>query len=92
MVLFQLRYIIAELEGVEQAAGEHLASTTTVEEATRSFEAKYERSGVAAINERIANAHAFYGLYAGTAAPVPGGTPGPASSYAAAGAAPRCRS
>lgn len=74
MVLFQLRYIIAELEGVEKAAGDHLASTTTVEEATRSFEAKYERSGVMAIDERIANAQAFYDQYTGTAAPAPGGT------------------
>lgn len=83
MVLFQLRYIIAELEGVEKAAGDHLASTTTVEEATRSFEAKYERSGVMAIDERIANAQAFYDRYTGTAAPAPGGTepaPGPGGS------------
>lgn len=74
MVLFQLRYIIGELEGVEKAAGDHLASTTTVEEATRSFEAKYERSGVMAIEERIANAQAFYDHYSGTATPAPGGT------------------
>lgn len=74
MVLFQLRYIIGELEGVEKAAGDHLASTTTVEEATRSFEAKYERSGVMAIDERIANAQAFYDQYSGMAAPAPGGT------------------
>lgn len=74
MVLFQLRYIIGELEGVEKAAGDHLASTTTVEEATRSFEAKYERSGVMAIDERIANAQRFYDQYSGTATPAPGGT------------------
>ena len=74
MVLFQLRYIIRELEGVEQAAGDHLASTTTVEEATRSFEAKYERSGVMAIEERIANAQRFYDRFSGTTAPDPGGT------------------
>jgi len=74
MVLFQLRYIISELEGAEKAAGDHLASTTTVEEATRSFEAKYERSGVMAIDERIANAQAFYDQYTGTATPAPGGT------------------
>lgn len=74
MVLFQLRYIIGELEGVEKAAGDHLASTSTVEEATRSFEAKYERSGVMAIEERIANAQRFYDRFSGTAAPDPGGT------------------
>lgn len=74
MALFQLRYIIGELEGVEKEAGDHLASTTTVEEATRSFEAKYERSGVMAIDERIANAQAFYDQYSGTATPAPGGT------------------
>lgn len=74
MVLFQLRYIIGELEGLEKAAGDHLASTTTVEEATRSFEAKYERSGVMAIDERIANAQAFHDQYSGMAAPDPGGT------------------
>lgn len=74
MVLFQLRYIIGELEGVEKAAGDHLASTTTVEEATRSFEAKYERSGITAIDERIANAQAYYTQYSGTATPGPGGT------------------
>lgn len=73
MVLFQMRYIIGELEGVEKAAGDHLASTTTVEEATRSFEAKYERSGVMAIDERIANAQAFYDQYTGTATPDAGG-------------------
>ncbi|WP_394217030.1 phage tail tip lysozyme [Brachybacterium vulturis] len=74
IVLFQLRYIIGELEGVEKAAGDHLASTTTVEDATRSFEAKYERSGVMAIDERIVNAQAFYDQYSGTATPEPGGT------------------
>ncbi|MGP4915632.1 PE-PGRS virulence associated protein [Corynebacterium xerosis] len=74
LVLFQLRYIIAELEGVENVAGDHLASTTTVEEATKSFEAKYERSGVVAIDERIANAQAFYAQYAGAATPDVGGT------------------
>lgn len=87
MVLFQLRYIIGELEGVEQAAGDHLASTTTVEEATRSFEAKYERSGVMAIEERIANAQSFYDQYSGTATPAPGGTEQAPSSAASADAA-----
>ena len=72
MVLFQLRYIIQELEGPEKAAGDHLAATTTVEEATRSFETKYERAGVTAIDERIANAQAFYDQYTGTALPPPG--------------------
>ncbi|MFI8778085.1 phage tail tip lysozyme [Brachybacterium paraconglomeratum] len=74
MVLFQLRYIIAELEGVEKAAGDHLASTTTVEAATRSFESRYERAGISAIDERIASAQAFYDQYTGTATPTPGGT------------------
>src|SRR5690625_3681667 len=34
MVLFQMRYIISELEGDEKAAGDHLAGTTTVAQAT----------------------------------------------------------
>src|SRR5699024_1057085 len=53
MVLFQLRYIIDELEGTEKAAGDHLSSTTTVAEATRSFTLRYERPGVVAMDERI---------------------------------------
>ena len=88
MVLFQLRYIIGELEGVEKAAGDHLVSTTTVKEATRSFEAKYERSGVTAIDERIANAQTFYDQYSGTAAPDPGGTAQVPASDESAGTAP----
>src|SRR5699024_8821808 len=56
MVLFQLRYIVDELEGTEQAAGDHLASTTTVTEATRSFTLRYERPGVIAMDKRIAHA------------------------------------
>ncbi|GAA1491509.1 phage tail tip lysozyme [Brachybacterium sacelli] len=88
MVLFQLRYIIGELEGVEKAAGDHLASTFTVEEATRSFEAKYERSGVMAIDERIANAQTFYDQYSGTAAPDPGGTAHVPASDESAGTVP----
>lgn len=74
MVLFQMRYIIGELESTEQAAGDHLASTSTVEEATRSFEEKYERAGVAAIDDRIANANALYALYSGSPVPEAGGT------------------
>ncbi|MGP5672874.1 phage tail tip lysozyme [Brachybacterium alimentarium] len=91
MVLFQLRYIIGELEGVEKAAGDHLASTTTVEEATRSFEAKYERSGVMAIDERIANAQSLYDRFSGTATPAPGGTePAPRPSETAAAMSAGC--
>ena len=74
MVLFQLGYIIDELEGAEKAAGAHLAATTTVAEATRSFESKYERAGVVAIEERIANAEAFYQQYSGSPVPDAGGT------------------
>src|SRR5699024_5866001 len=60
MVLFQLRYIIDELEGSEKAAGDHLASTTTVAEATRSFTLRYERPGVVAMDERITYAEGIY--------------------------------
>ncbi|APX31815.1 hypothetical protein BH708_02775 [Brachybacterium sp. P6-10-X1] len=74
MVLFQLRYIISELEGTEKAAGDHLAATTTVAEATESFESKYERAGVVALSERIANAEAFYEKFAGSPVPDAGGT------------------
>lgn len=88
MVLFQMGYIIGELEGVEKAAGDHLASTTTVEEATRSFEAKYERSGITAIDERIANAQAFYDQYSGTAVPDAGGTESTPSTDETASAIP----
>lgn len=81
MVLFQMRYIIRELETNEQAAGRHLASTTTVEEATRSFESKYERAGVTAIDERIANAKAYFEQYSGSPVPDSGGTdPGEAGA------------
>lgn len=74
MVLFQMRYIIRELETNEQAAGRHLAGTTTVEDATRSFESKYERAGVVAIDERIANAKAYFEQYSGSPVPDAGGT------------------
>lgn len=74
MVLFQMRYIIRELETTEQAAGKHLASTTTVEDATLSFESKYERAGVSALDERVANAKAFYEQYSGSPVPDSGGT------------------
>src|SRR5699024_4347648 len=73
MVLFQLRYIIDELEGAEKAAGDHLAQTDTAE-ATRSFEEKYERAGVVALEERIAHAEAFYDQYSGSPVPEAGGT------------------
>src|SRR5699024_9543461 len=74
MVLFQLRYIIDELEGTEKAAGDHLASTTTVAEATRSFTLRYERPGVVAMDERIAYAEDLYEQYAGSPVPDAGGT------------------
>ena len=74
MVLFQLRYIISELEGSEKAAGDHLAATTTVAEATKSFESMYERAGVVALEQRISNAEAFYDRYAGSPVPDAGGT------------------
>jgi len=74
MVLFQLRYIIDELEGTEKAAGDHLASRTTVAEATRSFTLRYERPGVVAMDERIAYAEDIYEQYAGSPVPDAGGT------------------
>lgn len=74
MVLFQLRYIISELEGTEKAAGDHLASTTTVAEATRSFTLRYERPGVVAMDERIAYAEDIYEQYAGSPVTDAGGT------------------
>lgn len=74
MVLFQLRYIISELEGTEKAAGDHLAATTTVAEATKSFESKYERAGVVALDQRIAYAEDIYEQYAGSPVPDAGGT------------------
>ncbi|MDN5688349.1 MAG: phage tail tip lysozyme [Brachybacterium sp.] len=80
MVLFQMGYIINELEGVEKAAGDHLAATSTIEEATRSFESKYERAGISAIDERIANAKAFYQRYSGSPVPEAGGTAPPSDA------------
>src|SRR5690625_3027034 len=80
MVLFQLRYIIDELEGDEKAAGDHLAGTSTVAEATESFESKYERAGVVALDERIAHAEDLYDQFSGSPVPGSGGTepsPGP---------------
>ena len=74
MVLFQLNYILKELNGAEKAAGDHLRSTTTVAEAAKSFEEKYERAGVVALEERIANAEAYYKQFSGSG----GGTPAPA--------------
>ena len=73
MVLFQLRYIITELESSEKAAGDHLAGTSTVAEATLSFEEKYERAGVVALEERTRNAQAFYDQYSGSPVPASGG-------------------
>lgn len=66
MVLFQLNYILKELGGAEKAAGDHLRSTTTVAEAATSFEEKYERAGVVALDERIANAEAYYKQFSGS--------------------------
>ena len=74
MVLFQMRYIISELEGDEKAAGDHLAGTTTVAQATESFESKYERAGVVALDERIAHAEDLYEQFSGSSAPDSGGT------------------
>lgn len=85
MVLFQMGYIIDELEGAEKAAGDHLAATATVAEATRSFESKYERAGVVALEERIANAEAFYEQYSGSPVPEAGGTEPPPDTEAPPG-------
>lgn len=74
MVLFQLRYIIRELETNEKAAGDHLASTTTVEEASRSFETMYERPESGSTQKRISHAQAYLEQYSGSAVPDSGGT------------------
>lgn len=74
MVLFQLGHIIDELEGVEKAAGDHLAGTDTIAEATESFESKYERAGIVALDERIAHAEALYDQFSGSPVPEAGGT------------------
>lgn len=74
MVLFQLRYIIRELETNEKSAGEHLASTTTVEEASRSFEIRYERPEPGSTEKRISHAQAYLEQYSGSAVPDSGGT------------------
>ncbi|UQN30540.1 phage tail tip lysozyme [Brachybacterium kimchii] len=83
MVLFQMRYIISELEGPEKAAGDALANSTSVEDATRVFESKYERAGVSAIDERVANAQKIYEQFKGSKVPDAGGTdPGDESGNA----------
>ncbi|WP_341855788.1 phage tail tip lysozyme [Brachybacterium sp. GPGPB12] len=74
MVLFQPRYIIRELETNEKSAGEHLASTTTVEEASRSFETRYERPESGSTEDRISHAQAYFEQYSGSAVPDSGGT------------------
>lgn len=74
MTMFQLRYIVDELKGPEKAADKALRNTTTVAEAAIAFDKHYERSGVPAINERIANAEAYYAKFSGSG----GGTPAPA--------------
>lgn len=60
MTLFQLNYIIKELNGAEKNAGAKLKASKTVEEATTNFEKYYERAGVVALNERIAAAKGYY--------------------------------
>lgn len=85
MILFQLNYIIKELNGAEKAAGDHLRSTTTVAEATTSFEEKYERAGVVALEERITNAEGYYKQFAGTGG---GSAPAPDAPAPAAPAPP----
>lgn len=70
VTLFQLRYIIRELQTNEKAAGDALKQTTTVEDATRVFESEYERAGVAALAERQANAQQYYARFSGLSAPV----------------------
>lgn len=69
MTLFQLEYISNELKGKEKAAGEALKGTSSVAEATRVFEEKYERSGVMAIEERITHAEGYFARFSGTAEP-----------------------
>jgi hypothetical protein len=50
---FQIRYIWQELNGAESAALADLRRQTTVAGATESFESKYERAGIVALQERI---------------------------------------
>ena len=74
MTLFQLNYILNELKGPEKAADNILRKKTTVADAAIAFDEHYERSGVPAINERIANAEAYYEKFSGSG----GGTSAPA--------------
>src|SRR5699024_7807594 len=74
MGMLQRRYMRPELEVDENAAGDHLTGTTTVAQATESFESKYERAGVVALDERIAPAEDLYEPFSGSSAPDSGGT------------------
>lgn len=74
MTLFQLNYILMELKGPEKAADNILRKQTTVADAAIAFDEHYERSGVPAISERIANAEAYYEKFSGSGG---GSTPAP---------------
>ncbi|MCL6424350.1 phage tail tip lysozyme [Brachybacterium sp. JHP9] len=78
LVLFQMRYIIMELQTNEKAAGADLKTQTTVEGATRSFMNKYERPHKDYANEagRLENARKYMALYGpgGTGATTPAAT------------------
>lgn len=68
LLLFQLQYIVDELNGAEGAAGRSLRAATTVEEATTVFERDYERAGVVALEERTSAAKGYYEQFSGTSA------------------------
>lgn len=88
MILFQLNYILMELNGPEKAADNILRKKTTVADAAIAFDEHYERSGVPAISERIANAEAYYEKFSGSggdSAPAPDvDAPAPAAPAPAA--------
>lgn len=59
----QLNYLLEELDGKEHLAKKALLSATTIEEATRAFQNKFERCGICREQVRIGFAYAFYERY-----------------------------
>lgn len=93
---FLRRQLIGDTDSPEKGAGDHLKSTTTVEEASRSFALKYERFAseplnaeeTASVDKRIGNAQEILRLYeasapkAGSGTTTPGGCGGDIVSVA----------
>lgn len=80
MTLFQINYILNELNTNEKAAGNHLKKQTTVRDSALSFLWEYERANprLDHRNIRIAKAEEYYAQFKNSTPPTADPTPSPA--------------